>query len=96
MTPAGLLKEAKSAKLDPKKYLRHELVEALLEKENADALYAKGVLEMVQDYGFLRKDNYHPKARSSGLIFAPGTPFTAWFARPRRVRNTQGCCGSRA
>jgi transcription termination factor Rho len=60
MTPAALLKEAKAAKLDPKKYLQHELIEVLLEKHNSDCLYAKGVLEMVQDYGFLRKDNYHP------------------------------------
>jgi transcription termination factor Rho len=60
MTPANLLKEAKAAKLDPKGFLQHELIETLLQQRNDDCLYAKGVLEVVQDYGFLRKDNYHP------------------------------------
>ncbi|RYG15922.1 transcription termination factor Rho, partial [bacterium] len=60
MTPAALLKEAKAAKLDPKKMLRHELIEALLQKANPDALYARGVLETIQDFGFLRRDNYVP------------------------------------
>jgi len=60
MTPAALLKEAKSAKLDPKKLLRHELTEALLQKANPEALYAKGILEQIQDYGFLRRETYHP------------------------------------
>ncbi|HWD41490.1 MAG TPA: transcription termination factor Rho [Fimbriimonas sp.] len=60
MTPAALLKESKTAKLDPKKFLRHELIEALLQKSNPEALYAKGILELVQDYGFLRRENYHP------------------------------------
>src|SRR5579862_2357830 len=60
MTPAGLLKEAKTAKLDPRSLLRHELIEVLLEKKNPDSLYAKGVLEFIQDYGFLRKDSYYP------------------------------------
>jgi transcription termination factor Rho len=60
MTPAALLKEAKNYKIDPKKMLRHELVEALLQKANPDFVFAKGILEMVQDYGFLRRDNYHP------------------------------------
>ena len=40
--------------------LRHELIEALLQKANPDVLYSKGILEMIQDYGFLRKENYHP------------------------------------
>jgi transcription termination factor Rho len=60
LTPAALLKEAKTAKIDPKKMLRHELVEALLQKINPEAIYCKGILEMIQDYGFLRKENYHP------------------------------------
>ena len=60
MTPAALLKEAKAAKIDPKTALRHELIEALLQKANPEAIYAKGILEMIQDYGFLRRDTYHP------------------------------------
>jgi transcription termination factor Rho len=61
MTPAALLKAAKSAKLDPKTLLRHELIEKLLvgANENEEFVYAKGVLEVLNDgYGFLRKENY--------------------------------------
>ncbi len=62
LTPAALLKECKSAKLDPKKLLRHELIETLLIQNNEEsgALYGRGILEFVQDYGFLRRENYHP------------------------------------
>jgi transcription termination factor Rho len=62
LPPAGLLKEAKSAKLDPKTLLRHEVIERLLPIVNADkdAHYAKGILEVIQDYGFLRRESYHP------------------------------------
>ena len=63
MTPAGLLKEAKSAKIDPKSLLRHELVEKLLVHANQDkeAIYSRGVLDLMSDgWGFLRRDNYVP------------------------------------
>jgi len=63
MTPAALLKEAKTAKLDAKVLLRHELVERLLPIVNKDkeAVYAKGVLDLMSDgWGFLRRDNYQP------------------------------------
>lgn len=63
MTPAGLLKEAKAAKLDVKILLRHELIERLLPIVNKDkeAIYAKGVLDLMSDgWGFLRRDNYLP------------------------------------
>lgn len=63
MTPAGLLKEAKAAKIDAKSLLRHEVIERLLPIVNADkeAVYARGVLDMMQDgWGFLRRDNYLP------------------------------------
>lgn len=60
MTPAALLKEAKSAKLGTD-LLRHELIERLLEIKNPDALYARGILEILNDgWGFLRRDNYQP------------------------------------
>lgn len=65
MTPAELLKAAKAAKLDPKSLLRHELIELLLQKKNAEfeAIYAKGILEVLNDgWGFLRKDNYQPSS----------------------------------
>jgi len=61
MTPAALLKAAKSAKLDPKTLLRHELIEKLISDENAEAgaIYSKGILEILPDgYGFLRRENY--------------------------------------
>jgi transcription termination factor Rho len=62
LTPALLLKEAKAAKLDPKSFLRHEVIERLLPIVNKDkeAVYAKGILEVIQDYGFLRRDTYQP------------------------------------
>ena len=62
MTPAGLLKAAKAAKLDPKVHLRHELIEKLLHLTNQaeGAVYDKGILETMGDgYGFLRRPNYH-------------------------------------
>lgn len=63
LTPAALLKESKTAKLDAKTLLRHELIERLLPIVNADkeAVYAKGVLDLMSDgWGFLRRDNYLP------------------------------------
>jgi transcription termination factor Rho len=63
LTPAGLLKEAKAAKLDAKTLLRHELIERLLPIVNKDkeAIYSKGIIEILPDgYGFLRRENYHP------------------------------------
>lgn len=63
MAPADLLKAAKAAKIDPKSLLRHEFIEFLLQKKNAEfeAIYAKGILEILNDgWGFLRKDNYQP------------------------------------
>ena len=63
MTPAALLKEAKTAKIDPKSLLRHELIERLLIviNEEKQAIYAKGVLDLMSDgWGFLRRDNYVP------------------------------------
>ena len=61
MPPASLLKEAKTAKIDPKTHLRHELVEKLLLAANPDANYAKGILELMSDgWGFLRRENYVP------------------------------------
>lgn len=61
LTPAALLKECKAAKIDPKGLLQNEVIEALLIKGNAEqgALYATGILELVQDYGFLRRNDYH-------------------------------------
>jgi transcription termination factor Rho len=63
MTPAAILKEAKTAKLDAKGLLRHEVIEALLRVKNAEigGLYAKGVLDLMNEgWGFLRRDNYVP------------------------------------
>ena len=104
MTPAALLKEAKAAKLDPKKMLRHELIEALLEKANPESLYAKGVLETIQDFGFLRgittspalatPSSRAPRSRSSTC--GPATPCSALYAHRRRGRSSPGCSASRA
>ena len=60
LPPAGLLKEAKAAKLDPRTLLRHEVIERLLPFVNAEkeAVYAKGILEVIQDYGFLRRETH--------------------------------------
>ncbi|HEY0866742.1 MAG TPA: transcription termination factor Rho [Fimbriimonas sp.] len=61
MTPATLVKAAKTAKADPKSLLKHELIEKLLQHANPDSAYAKGVLEILPDgYGFLRRENYQP------------------------------------
>jgi len=65
LTPAALLKEAKTAKLDAKTLLRHEVIERLLiqSNEQSDVAYAKGILELLPDgYGFLRRDDYHQTA----------------------------------
>ncbi|HLO99702.1 MAG TPA: hypothetical protein VK171_14005, partial [Fimbriimonas sp.] len=62
MPPAELLKVAKKAKISPD-LLKYEVIEALLPVVNKekDALYAKGVLELMNDgWGFLRKDTYQP------------------------------------
>jgi transcription termination factor Rho len=60
MTPALLLKAAKAAKM-PTDLLRNELIEQLLQATNTDAIYARGVLETLNDgWGFLRRDNYQP------------------------------------
>lgn len=65
MTPAALLKAAKAAKLSPN-LLRHELIEGLLSDANPDALYAKGILEVLGDgYGFLRRDNYQQSSNDA-------------------------------
>lgn len=62
MTPAALLKEAKSAKLPPD-LLRHEVIEALLERANPESLFGRGVLDLGNEgWGFLRRDNYLPSA----------------------------------
>jgi transcription termination factor Rho len=63
MTPADLLKAAKSAKIKVEGYLRHELIEQLLTHANreVEAVYAKGILEILGDgWGFLRRDSYQP------------------------------------
>lgn len=61
MTPAMLLKAAKTAKIDPKALLRHELIEKLLLDANPEAVYSKGILELMSDgWGFLRRENYIP------------------------------------
>jgi transcription termination factor Rho len=62
MTPAELAKAAKAAKISLDR-TRHEVIEELLLKANAEsgALYARGILEILNDgWGFLRRDNYIP------------------------------------
>jgi transcription termination factor Rho len=60
MAPAAFLKEVKAAKLSPN-LLHHEIIEKLLERANPEALYARGILDTVNDgWGFLRRDNYLP------------------------------------
>lgn len=60
LTPAQLLKEVKAAKLSPE-MLQHEILEALLEKANPEAIYGRGILEILNDgWGFLRRNNYVP------------------------------------
>ncbi len=62
MSPTELAKACKSAKI-PMDAPRAEVIERLLEHVNGPdgALYAKGVLEIVNDgWGFLRRDNYVP------------------------------------
>ena len=63
MTPADLLKSAKAAKIKHDGLLRHDLIEQLLAKANAEheAIYAKGILELLNDgWGFLRNERYQP------------------------------------
>jgi transcription termination factor Rho len=60
MTPAGLLKEVKAAKLSPN-LLSHEVIEQLLQRANPEAIYARGILDTTNEgWGFLRRDNYLP------------------------------------
>ncbi|MFQ3678208.1 MAG: transcription termination factor Rho [Fimbriimonadaceae bacterium] len=62
MTPAALMKAAKAAKLSTD-LTRHEVIEQLLLRANADkeVTYARGILEIMPDgWGFLRRENYIP------------------------------------
>jgi transcription termination factor Rho len=60
MTPAQLAKSAKAAKISTDQ-TREEVIELLLQAANPDAMYRKGVLEILNDgWGFLRRDNYIP------------------------------------
>jgi transcription termination factor Rho len=61
MTITELAKAAKSAKINPANHTRQEVIEQLLVKANPDALYGRGILELMNDgWGFLRRDNYIP------------------------------------
>ncbi|HRJ27592.1 MAG TPA: transcription termination factor Rho [Fimbriimonadaceae bacterium] len=63
MTATELAKEAKKAKIDLD-LDRHSVIERLLEKANPDALYGRGILEILHDgWGFLRRDNYLPSSQ---------------------------------
>jgi len=82
MTPALLLKAAKTLKIDPKSLLRHELIEGLLKVTNAEfgALYARGILEVAGDgWGFLRRDNYVP---SNGDVYVSQSQIKRFALRP--------------
>lgn len=63
MTPAELAKAAKASKISTD-LTRHEVIERLLVQANGEMpelLYARGVLELLNDgWGFLRRDNYVP------------------------------------
>lgn len=60
MAPAELAKLAKKAKISLD-LPRHEVVAQLLQQANPDALYATGILELMNDgWGFLRRSNYAP------------------------------------
>jgi len=62
MTPSDLAKAAKKAKVSIEQP-RNKVIEELLLAANAehDALYGRGVLELLNDgWGFLRRDNYVP------------------------------------
>lgn len=60
MSVAELAKAAKAAKISASN-TRVEVMEALLEKANPDAIYARGILEILNDgWGFLRRENYVP------------------------------------
>ena len=61
MTPAALLKAAKSAKLSVDSMTKDEIVRDLLQRANPDAIYREGILELMNDgWGFLRRPNYVP------------------------------------
>ncbi len=81
MTPAKLLKAAKTAKLS-ENLLRHELIEQLMIKagEEKEALYGKGILEILNDgWGFLRRENYQP---SNGDIYVSQSQIKRFGLRP--------------
>jgi len=60
MAPADLMKAAKKAKISLES-VRSAVLEQLLEQANPDSVYARGVLELMNDgWGFLRRDNYSP------------------------------------
>lgn len=60
MAPADLMKAAKKAKISVEMALP-DVIERLLEGANPDCIYARGVLELMNDgWGFLRRDNYAP------------------------------------
>jgi len=60
LSPAELAKACKSAKISLEGD-RHSAIEALLEHTNPEAIYARGVLEILHEgWGFLRRDNYLP------------------------------------
>jgi transcription termination factor Rho len=61
LTPTELAKAAKSAKISITDKTKHEVIEQLLYHTNTDAVYARGILEVLNDgWGFLRRDNYQP------------------------------------
>jgi len=60
MTATELAKACKSAKI-PLDTDRYTVIEALVAKANPEAVYSRGVLEMMHEgWGFLRRDNYVP------------------------------------
>ncbi len=63
LTPAELAKAAKSAKISITDNTKNEVIEQLLAHTNEEAIYARGILEILNDgWGFLRRDNYQPSA----------------------------------
>lgn len=61
MSVADLAKAAKAAKISATSNTRQEVIEQLLQKANPEALYARGILELLNDgWGFLRRENYVP------------------------------------
>lgn len=60
MTPTELAKAAKKAKISIDQD-RVYVIEQLLTESNPDALYGRGILEILNDgWGFLRRENYNP------------------------------------